>query len=241
MRNWFEFFTHIKKIGFNPTTIVDVGVATDTEDLYWHFPNAKYLFVEPLQEFESNLQQLCGLYPGSNYMLAAAGATNGELEILVTPDLGSTSRFETIESRDGAYDMAPRTVPQLKIDTMWDTLELSGPALLKIDVQGGEIEVLKGADKTLNNFEVIVLEVGLIEQYIGQPIFSDYISYMTKKDFVAYDIIHTGYADTGMLCQVDLVFVKKDGQFRQDQRALIDYDKAKGLDNYKGVKRNNEL
>ena len=27
MRNWFEFFTHIKKIGFNPTTIVDVGVA----------------------------------------------------------------------------------------------------------------------------------------------------------------------------------------------------------------------
>ena len=35
--------------------------------------------------------------------------------------------------------------------------------------------------------------------------------------------------------------IKKDGQFRQDQRALIDYDKAKGLDNYKGVKRNNEL
>jgi len=241
MRNWFEFFTHIKKVGFDPTTIVDVGVATDTEDLYYHFPKAKYLFVEPLEEFEPSLRRLCGLYPGSNYMLAAAGATDGELEIRVTPDLGGTSRFETIESRDGAYDMAPRTVPQLKIDTMWDTLELSGPALLKIDVQGGEIEVLKGAEKTLNNFEVIVLEVGLTEVYIGQPVFHEYVAYMAQRDYVVYDIIHTGYADTGMLCQIDLVFVKKDGQFRQDQRALVDYTKAADLNNYKGIKRNNQL
>jgi len=240
MRDWFQFFTHIKKQGFNPTTIVDVGVATDTEELYRHFPQSRYLFIEPVAEFEPSLQALCRQYNGT-YMLAAAGATDGELEIRVTPDLGGTSMFETLESKDGAYDMLPRTVPQFTIDTMWDTLELSGPALLKIDVQGGEIEVIKGAIKTLNNFEVIILEVGMIEQYVGQPIFHEYIAYLATQGFVVYDIIHVGYADTGMLAQLDLVFVKKDGQFRQDQRTIINYEKAKGIKNYKGVTRNDNL
>lgn len=240
MRNWYEFFTHIKNVGFDPITVVDVGVATDTNDLYYHFPSAKYLLVEPLAEFEPSLQQLCSQL-SATYMLAAAGATDGELEIKVTPDLGGSSKFQTIESQDGAYDMKPRTVPQYKIDTMWEALELQGPALLKVDVQGAELEVLKGAEKTLNNFEVIVLEVGMIEQYIGQPVFHEYIAYLAARDYVVYDIIHTGYAGTGMLAQIDLVFVKKNGQFRQDQRTMTDYSEASKHTNYKGVTRNDSL
>lgn len=242
MRDWYSFFNHIKSCGFDPTTIVDVGVATDTEELYVHFPNARYLFVEPCAEFENSLQALTQRYPGSVYMLAAAGASDGEITINVTPDLGGTSVFKTLEAQDGAYDMSARTVPMFKIDTMWEALELQGPALLKVDVQGGEIEVLKGADQVLDNFEVIVLEVGMIEQYIGQPIFHEYVAYLADKGYVVYDIIHTGYADTGMLAQIDLVFVKKDGRFRQDQRTMTDYSLvASKVSNYKGIKRNDEL
>lgn len=238
MRNWHGFLTHIKEKGFNPTTIVDVGVATDTYDLYQHFLTARYLLVEPLVEFEPSLQRLQQQL-NATYMLAAAGATDGELEIRVTPDLGGTSRFESIESTEGAYDMKPRIVPQYKIDTMWAALDLQGPALLKVDVQGGEIEVLKGAAEVLDNFEVIILEVGMIEQYIGQPVFHEYVAYMAERNYVVYDIIHAAYADTGLLAQLDLVFVKKDGQFRQDQRAMTDYTKK--YDNYKGVQRNDNI
>lgn len=240
MRNWHEFFTHIKSQGFEPTTVVDVGVATDTEDLYFHFPHARYLLVEPLAEFEPSLQRLCTQLKAT-YMLAAAGAEDGELEMQVTPDLGGSSLYKTLESIDGAYEMKPRRVPQYKIDTMWAALELSGPALLKIDVQGAELEVLKGAAKTFGNFEVIMLEVGLIEQYVGQPVFHEYIAFMAERGYVVYDIIHTGYAGTGMLAQIDLVFVKKDGQFRQDQRTMIDYSQAANHTTYKGITRNDDL
>lgn len=241
MRSWFEFFTHIKDAGFNPTTIVDVGVATDTNDLYVHFPNSRYLFVEPLAEFEPSLQQLCQQFNGT-YMLAAAGATDGELEIRVTKDLGGTSIFETLESQDGAYDMKPRIVPQFKIDTMWDALELSGPALLKIDVQGGELEVLTGAEETLNNFEIIVLEVGMIQQYIGQPVFHEYVAYLAERGFVVYDIISAGYTDVGLLAQIDLVFAKQDGEFRRDQRCQVNYTKVDYANgSYKGVSRNDNI
>jgi FkbM family methyltransferase len=238
MRSWHEFFTHIKKQGFDPVTVVDVGVATDTDELYQHFPSAQYLFVEPLAEFEPSLQQLCQRYNGT-YILAAAGATDGELTIHVSPDLGGTSKFELVNAE--IFDMKARTVPQFTIDTMWKALKLLGPALLKIDVQGAELEVLAGAKKTLNNFEVIVLEVGLTEIYVGQPIFHDYIAFMADRDYVVYDIIHTGYADTGMLCQIDLVFVKRHGQFRQDFRSVTTEEKARGLNQYKGITRNEDL
>jgi hypothetical protein len=113
--------------------------------------------------------------------------------------------------------------------------------LLKVDVQGGELEVLRGAEDCLHNFEVIVLEVGIMETYIGQPIFHEYIAYMAQRDYVVYDIIHTGYGDTGSLNQIDLVFVKRTGQFRQDLRSVIDTNKAQSLNNYKGIKRNDNL
>jgi len=239
MRSWIEFFTYIKQTyNFNPTTVVDVGVATDTPELYQHFPNARYLFVEPLVEFEPSLQTLCQTYNGT-YMLAAAGATDGELTIQVSPDLGGTSKFELINAE--IFDMKSRTVPQFRIDTMWNTLELVGPAMLKVDVQGAEIEVLQGAEATLDNFEIIVLEVGLTEVYVGQPIFHDYIAYMAQRNYVVYDIIHAGYGDTGLLCQIDLVFVKRTGQFRQDLRSIIDKEKAQSLNNYKGIKRNDNI
>jgi FkbM family methyltransferase len=238
MRSWYDFFTHIKSKGFDPTTVVDVGVATDTDDLYHHFPTAQYLFVEPLEEFEPSLQQLCKQYNGT-YMLAAAGATDGELTIHVSPDLGGTSKFELVNAE--IFDMKTRTVPQFTIDTLWKALKLSGPALLKIDVQGAELEVLTGAKQTLDNFEVIVLEVGLTEVYVGQPIFHDYIAFMAERDYVVYDIIHTGYGDTGLLCQIDLVFVKRNGQFRQDLRSITDEEKARGLNQYKGITRNDDL
>jgi FkbM family methyltransferase len=244
MRNWFDFFTYVKQQGFNPATVVDVGVATDTDELYVHFPQAKYLFVEPCAEFETSLQKLCQQYPGSTYMLAAAGATDGEIVINVSPNLGGTSVFRTRESLDGAWEEKPRTVPQFKIETMWNALELTGPAVLKVDVQGAELEVLRGAESVLDNFEIIMLEVGMIEQYVGQPIFHEYIAYMAQRDYVVFDIIHTGYADTGVLAQIDLVFVKKAGEFRKDQRCLVDYSQVQtrpGYQEFKGIRRNDNL
>jgi len=242
MRNWNDFFSFIKQQGFNPTTVVDVGVATDTEELYKHFPQAQFLFVEPLAEFEPNLQQLCQRYKG-NYMLAAAGATNGEITFNVPTDLGGSSRFVTLEAQAGDYEMKPRTVPQYTLDSMWEGFELQGPAILKVDVQGGELEVIKGAGQCLNNFEFIVLEIGLVEQYIGQPIYHEYLNFMAERGFVTFDIIHTGYAETGLLAQVDMVFAKKDSAYRSNQRWFATAESAKRnlAPNYKGVSRNDSI
>ena len=45
----------LKDNGFNPYTIIDVGVAKGTPDLYDVFPDSFFYLIEPLKEFESDL------------------------------------------------------------------------------------------------------------------------------------------------------------------------------------------
>ena len=244
-RNWDSFFQWLASTGFKPETVVDVGVATDTEELYKWFKESRFIFVEPLEEFEPNLQSLISKYNG-NYVLGAAGSYDGEIEIAVTADLGGTSMYEHKKSNDeqlqtelGMPLTVPRKVPVYKLDTIWNALEATGPAILKVDVQGAELEVLRGAENCLDNFEIVVVEVGLVETYQGQPLFDDFIAFMYGKGFKVIDFINAGYGNNGVLVETDVVFAKKDGWLSNNNQDWIDYTNAKHWNNYKGVKRNN--
>jgi FkbM family methyltransferase len=235
----------LQSTGFKPATIVDVGVATDTEELYFRFGDSKFIFVEPLEEFKPNLEQLITRYNG-NYILGAAGSYDGEIEISVTADLGGTSMYkhkdsnnEQLQKELGIPLTVPRKVPIFKLDTIWEALEGQGPAILKVDVQGGELEVLRGAESCLENFEIVIVEVGLVATYEGQPLFDDFINFMYTRGFKVIDFINAGYANNGILLETDVVFAKKDGWLSNNNQDSIDYSTAKHWNNYKGVRRNN--
>jgi hypothetical protein len=66
----------LKSLGFAPHTLIDVGVAYETGDLYPEFPNARILLIEPQAEFEPCLQEICRKYK-AECVLAAAGAEAG--------------------------------------------------------------------------------------------------------------------------------------------------------------------
>ena len=88
---------------------------------------------------------------------------------------------------------------------------ITSPQLLKLDVQGYEVEVLKGATRILAHTEVALLEVSLIEYNAGSPLFAEVIACMSNAGFAAYDIC--GYArreSDRALFQVDMLFVRLD-------------------------------
>ncbi len=72
-----ESYALIRGLGFQPKTIIDVGVASGTPALYRTFPDCYFLLIEPLKEFESDLIAILKRYPGS-YVLAAAGSSSGQ-------------------------------------------------------------------------------------------------------------------------------------------------------------------
>ena len=68
------------------------------------------------------------------------------------------------------------------LDDVCKTKELR-PDAIKIDTQGYELEILKGAGDVLTNVKLVELEVEFNEQYQGQPLFSDVDLYMRSKGF----------------------------------------------------------
>lgn len=205
---------HVSRLGFTPLTIIDVGVANGTFDLYERYPEANILLIEPLEEFEEDLRAISRKYR-AEYVLAAAGAKEGKTDINVHPDLVGSSLFKEIE---GAHvDGFTREVPVVTIDDLCSKRNLRGPYLIKVDVQGAECSVLDGAGKALDDAELIILEASLFQPFRNGPQFYDVIAYMKKAGFAVYDIFggHVRPLDNA-LAQVDMAFVKENSRFRKD-------------------------
>lgn len=204
---------HISRLGFNPKTVIDVGVGYGTFELYEQFPDAHYLLIEPLREFERVLRDISRRYK-AEYVIAAAQDKPGTTVMNIHNRLDCSS---LLKETDGSHvDGTPREVPSVTIDGLCKEKDLRGPFLIKIDVQGAELIVLNGAKETLKNSELIILEVSLFQFFVDGSELYDVVSYMKKNNFVVYDIFggHIRPFD-GALAQVDMAFVKEDGFFRR--------------------------
>jgi FkbM family methyltransferase len=203
----------LSTLGFRPRTVIDVGVATKTEELYQAFQDADILLVEPLAEFEPFLRDICRSYK-AQYVLAAAGENPGSAIINVHPDKFGSSLLKEFEGP--GVDGVPREIPVVTVDELCASRNLAGPFLMKVDVQGAELQVLAGATHTLQQTEVVILEVTLFGTLLGGPQLAETVARMKQYGFAVYDIFGFNYRPLdNALCQVDMVFVQEAGPFRQ--------------------------
>ena len=67
---------HVFDLGLRPQTVIDVGVACGTFELYGAFPESAHLLIEPIEEFEPTIKDICRKF-NSQYVLAAASEKPG--------------------------------------------------------------------------------------------------------------------------------------------------------------------
>jgi hypothetical protein len=81
--------------------------------------------------------------------------------------------------------------------------------MIKIDTQGYELQVLKGASGLLHRVVAMQLELSLVALYEGAPTFSEMLSYMQSIGFEIFNIVPV-FRDsrTGRVLQVDGYFVR---------------------------------
>jgi len=200
-----ETYALLRKQGFFPATLIDVGVANGTPGLYQAFPEAQLLLIEPLPEYEPQLQAILQRRQG-RYALAAAGESDRQSIEVVNYVMGEAYSGEKIQ------------VLVKRIDSLVKSCALPGPYLLKIDAQGAELQTLQGAERILNETEVIVMEASLFGFLQGSPQFAEIIYSLKQQGFVAYDILPTWNRPLDdALGQVDIVFVQEQGRFRRSQ------------------------
>ena len=58
---------------------------------------------------------------------------------------------------------------------------------MKLDIQGAELEVLKGAKKTLSNTLGLEIEVEFVHLYTNQPLFGDLYTFLSSHNFELMD------------------------------------------------------
>lgn len=156
-------------------TLIDVG-ANDgmwTEKFLSIYPDASVVALEPVP---TNFVRLSTLHSKDMRVLAlnvAAGARAGELEIFVNEqDAGgvgaSAHRYDSRITDYSAATMSNR-VDMLTLDQIVErhASRLKGRIVLKVDVQGHEAEVLRGAASLLRRVDAVHVEVALF-QYEGQ-------------------------------------------------------------------------
>lgn len=217
MRDSKEFFDQLKRKGFQPKTVLDVGVAHGTESLYGAFPDAFYFLFEPVAEFEKTIRWLLTRIHGEYWPCALS-------------DKAGTAKLFMAKQADGASLMhrEPEGDPRLRpvdvrtLDDIFARREVEAPVLLKTDCQGADLNVIKGGRRFIQQCDMIIMEVGMFHYWGPQtPDFTDVVRYLAGEGFVAFDFI--GYLPRpldGALGQVDVVFVKQEGRFRSIHRWL---------------------
>jgi hypothetical protein len=126
------------------------------------------------------------------------------------------SGSSVLEERSGV-ERKPVKLKQRTLDLV--TQDLAGADLIKIDVQGYELEVLRGGKETLAKAQAVLIELSLIEVNAGAPLLDEALSFMRAAGFVAYDIleIHRRPLD-GAMNQIDVLFVREESPLRADKR-----------------------
>lgn len=89
-----------------------------------------------------------------------------------------------------------------------DDLDLPRFDLIKLDVQGAELDILKGGKKYIQKTKptYLLLETSIQEYNKGAPLAGEVISYLNKKNYLLRDVIDVLYDQGGQLLQVDFLF-----------------------------------
>ncbi len=208
----------LKERGLKCTHIMDVGANTTS----WsrmaknHFPEAIFSLIEPQIEMEGRLQQFLEDFPGDNYYLTGAGSKKDTLVLTIWDDYAGSS-FLPNEDEKLKEKGKQRAVEITTMDDIVKENSLEIPQLVKLDIQGFELEALRGASSFFGKTEVFILEVSLFGFGSGQkmPEFAEVIRFMEERGYVPYDFpgfLRRPY--DGALGQCDVCFVQDKGFLR---------------------------
>lgn len=154
--------TAIRAAGWQPGTVIDIGVGTGTAGLYGVWPDASICLVDPVDENRPYMEQIKSRYADVTVVPVAASNKSETRTIGVTPHDG-LSDASGAPSRDG---WVARTVRTMTVDQIVDEFGLRPPYVLKIDTDYHEKEILQGAERTLRQTEICIIETNKFADYI---------------------------------------------------------------------------
>ena len=205
----YSTLVYLKQWGFEPQRVVDVGAYEGewTRMIRRLYPGTQVLMVEPQAGKRPFLEQTRDrLAPGVDFVQELLGPENGREVTFVEMETGSSVLEEQTP------DWLAKNRVQKTVRTLDDVVQSQGwprVDLLKLDVQGYELEVLKGSERVLPTCEIVLMEASLIPVNTGCPTIDEVFSYMRARGFRVLDLCDMHRRKDHALWQVDVVFVNE--------------------------------
>ena len=197
-----------------PKVVYDIGANIGTWTLLAKslFPQAQIHAFEPLiihcEAFKQKTQNILEIYLHK----VALGASFCTLDMQVTSFSDASS---LLKLADASYEIFGLTknreesVQVVPLDEYICQYNLPLPDLIKLDIQGYELEALKGATHCLAHAKYLIAEISFLEFYKEQPLFHDIVSFLAQHGFCLY-ALGTNTPLGKELSQTDVLFIRKD-------------------------------
>jgi len=207
-----NFYTTLKLIGFEPKHIVDVGANHGywTRSTLRFFPDAYYNLLEPQYWLKDSIKDILQKYNKITFHPVGAGSVEGTFDLtILNRDDSCSFRYTADEAKANGFEQIK--LPVVTLNKLLPTIDSPPPDIIKIDAEGLDIEVLKGASDYFGITEIFMVEVGIVNKEFDNS-FLKMITYMDNNGYSLFEITDMIRPITPAVWWLaELVFIKKNG------------------------------
>src|SRR4051812_7221867 len=223
---WTIKLQKLKERGLQLNCVVDGGASDGgwTRELKSVYPQATVVCIEPREEEQPALKRLAQEMPHIIVAPALLGPTNGEVAFNLA-GVASSALSASADARAAAGSGATAAAAgqqMTAMSTLDSLIEKCGapqPDLIKLDLQGFEIDAMRGATRCMERAQALLLELSFFEFLKGQPIAEDVIAFVRERGFRLHDIPSLWHRPLdGALAQGDFFFLKEGHPLLADNR-----------------------
>jgi FkbM family methyltransferase len=225
-----SIFNRLKNNGYVPENIFDIGAhkglwSGEVNNIY---PNSNYFLFEPIEYVELNEFKNKNNFKVFNTLLSDSQKNINWYE---NKDSGD-SIFKEISHNYTNTKAVIKTTETL--NDLFSSDKNLRKIFVKIDCQGSEIPILKGASNFYDKIDFIILELPFFGSYnYDVSDFVEHINFMKSIGFVVFDFIDSHHINNFNM-QVDIMFINKNHHFNtlvQDRLQIKNFN----IDNSKTV------
>lgn len=192
-------------------TVVDIGANRGQFSLAARaISGAKVVSFEPLPDVAVIFQKVFAGDASVKLHVAAVGqkAERKLIHLSARDDSSSLLEIGDAQSENfpGTHEVGTLEVEVGPLDQFLTKAEIVRPAMLKLDVQGFELQALAGCQSLIGNFDYVYCECSFIELYKGQKLAGEVIRYLGELGFDLSGMYNPSYDSVGNCIQADLLF-----------------------------------
>jgi FkbM family methyltransferase len=195
-------------------TVLDVGANVGQFSLVTRvcMPDARIIAFEPLAAPASLFRTVFADDPQVTLHQVAIGPEPGRVAMHVSSRIDSSSLLPITHRQTsmfpGTGQCRTERVCVDRLSALIDLAAIQMPALLKIDVQGFELQALQGCASSLDRIEYVYVECSFLELYEGQALVADVVLYLRERGFALRGVHNMTYDAAGRSVQADFFFAR---------------------------------